>query len=212
MKLIAFVELIIGWGRFISWTLIVSSPFVLVFGVLRKNVRATLLYSTLSGLMLLGGLIGVSTYSSVVAALEPVLAGPVGKRLDVRFADVVSGAQGSLDTWSGKVVLLQFRASWNEDANHPMQDLEQVLAELGGTDLAVLTLWDEPRDVLLARPPPPPAVVRGTFELESMPELLRGHAVQRPVSVLIDRKGVVRDVFVGERDAAFLVRELREYL
>ncbi|WNG32759.1 TlpA family protein disulfide reductase [Archangium violaceum] len=212
MNLIPLIEFIVGWGRFTSWLFILASPFVLLFGVFRKRLSWAFFFMTLSGVMLLGGLIGVFTHSSAVSKLAPVLAGPVGKRLVVPFTQLVDGKPGSLDTWSGKVVLLQFRASWNDDARPPMRDLEQVLAELGGSDLVVVALSDEPKDVLLAQPQVPQGVVQGTFELEALPESLRGHAVMRPVSVLIDRQGIVRDVFVGKQTSTFLARELREYL
>nr|AYM52391.1 hypothetical protein [Cystobacter sp.] len=213
MHPITFIELIHTWGMILSLAGIVLGPFILNLGMTRKSTPSSLFFLTLGGVIALTGVIGLSmSFKQGESKLKAALQGPVGKPLDMSFTELASGNQGSLATWSGKVVLLQFWASWNDDASPPMRELEQVLAELGGSDLAVVALSDEPRDVLLAQPSVPQGLVRGTFELETLPMPLRGMAVMRPVSVLIDQQGIVRGVFVGRRTATFLADQIREYL
>ncbi|WNG33142.1 TlpA family protein disulfide reductase [Archangium violaceum] len=214
MHPISFLQFIDTWGLPLSMVSFFLGPLVYYYGQVKAGTRrSSLLFLTLGGMMSLGSAIGCgSLFDRKEPKLKRALMGPVGKQLDVSFTEVVSGNQTSLGAWSGKVVLLQFWASWNDDARLPMRDLEQVRAELDDADLAVVVLSDEPRDVLLAQPSVPQGLVRGTFKSKELPEPLRDLAVRRPVSVLIDRKGVVRDVFVGKRAATFLADELREYL
>lgn len=106
------------------------------------------------------------------------------------FTDPEGGSH-SLADWQGKVVLLNFWATWCAPCREEMPSLDALQAELGGEDFAVLAI--------AAGHNPPPAVKKFLAEenianlpvhLDPRQQLAREMGVMgMPVTVLIDRDG-----------------------
>lgn len=147
-------------------------------------------------------------YTALVLGANAALAGPVDwdavragglEKLapveavaapDTVFLDE-SGVEKRLSDWKGKVVLLNFWATWCAPCREEMPSLDRLEADLGGDDFAVVT-------VATGRNPLPG--IKKFFEeeeIENLPiltdarqELARAMGVRGlPVTVLLDREG-----------------------
>jgi thiol-disulfide isomerase/thioredoxin len=117
-------------------------------------------------------------------------------------ATVVSGSDSmDLSTLRGRVVLLDFWASWCGPCRMMMPALNRVAERFRAQGLTVIGLTDDP-----------PEVVRGVgsrmgirYTLASSPGAMARYGVQSlPTLVMIDRAGRVRSVSVGFESPAAL--------
>lgn len=126
-----------------------------------------------------------------------------------------SGAETTLADWKGKVLLVNFWATWCAPCREEMPSLEALQAELGGEDFAVLTIASGRN--------PPPAIDKFFAEIgvETLPKLrdermalARAMGVMGlPVTVLVDREGNEVARLIGDADwssepAKAVVRQL----
>jgi thiol-disulfide isomerase/thioredoxin len=116
---------------------------------------------------------------------------------DFSFRLVSDDSEHRLSDYAGKVVVLNFWATWCAPCLKELPDLEQ-LAERRRDDLVVLTVSDEPRDDLRAAVPAKSARVNGYFADMSPDDPIGKMAYQgRPTTLVIGHDGRVRDVLVG---------------
>ena len=163
----------------------------------------------------------LALYTSLVFAANAALAGPVDWQAardaglpklvestvtpapQVEFTDV-EGATHTLADWKGKVVLLNFWATWCAPCREEMPSLDALQAELGGDDFQVVAI--------AAGHNPAPAIEKFLTEarITNLPVLLdprqalaRGMGVMgMPVTVLIDREGNEIARLIGGADWA----------
>jgi len=153
--------------------------------------RSAVLYTALA--------LGANAASADTAAVEALRDGDMKKLNfheeakpvpEVGLLDVEGGAQ-SLDQYRGKVVVLNFWATWCAPCRKEMPALDRLQAELGGEDFAVVT-------VATGRNPVP--AIRRFFEENGIAHLpvLRDpqQALARemavlglPITVILDREG-----------------------
>lgn len=115
----------------------------------------------------------------------------------------IQGDWVSLSGLRGKLVLINFWATWCKHCHTEMKDLEKVKQQYGPQGLEVIGLEIGESE---AEPLRKYATEHGiTYPLALTPEPTRkayGHVFQIPASFLIDREGFIRYHWDGERDGA----------
>jgi thiol-disulfide isomerase/thioredoxin len=121
---------------------------------------------------------------------------------DFSFRLVSDDSEHRLSDYAGKVVVLNFWATWCAPCLKELPDLEQ-LAERRQGEVVVLTVSDEPRDDLRAAVPAKSARVNGYFADTSPDDPIGKMAYQgRPTTLVIGHDGRVREVLVGAHTLA----------
>jgi peroxiredoxin len=141
--------------------------------------------------------------------LRPTAQSPAFGQLPARASDFTvqdhTGKTVKLSDYRGKVVLVNFWASWCEVCEREKPGLEDMTAEMQGDDLVVLALasdsdWNEIKKKLpkgssfnvLLDPPADEGnigAVARSFGIKAVPE-----------SFLVDREGIIRHYFINKRD------------
>lgn len=154
---------------------------------------------------LVGGIIAGTTTSSFAAKWKTGAAMP-------SLSDF--GLEGKLPSLKGKVVYLDFWASWCSPCHDAFPVINAWQRELGGQGLVVLgvNVDEDGADMkkFLAKTQADFAIVRDAAQ-----KLVAAANVETmPTSFLIDRKGVIRHVHLGFRskDAAELKTKIQELL
>jgi peroxiredoxin len=158
-----------------------------------------------AGLILLGGAVGVAAYWNRPGPAGRAGAFPVSRPAvtitasDVELSDL-AGRPGRLHDYRGRVVLLNFWATWCAPCREEMPALQTLAQELGPQGLAVVGVnAREPREAV-------EAFVRAHGL--SFPMLLDddGHAGRAyqvfalPATFVVDRRGTVVGTVLGSRD------------
>lgn len=102
----------------------------------------------------------------------------------------------------GRVVVLNFWATWCMPCRGEMPDLNRIAGDYAGRNVTVLTVTDESRDQidLFQRKVMPLRTVVATFESDRPSGGLATAAYQgRPTTVILDRAGRVRQIFIGRQ-------------
>ena len=154
--------------------------------------------------------LGANAAAAQPAALEGLIEGDMRKLVfaaepapvsDTPFTDIEDG-EFRLSDWQGKVVLVNFWATWCAPCREEMPALDALNAEFGGENFEVLTV---------ATGRNPPQVMTAFFEetgIETLPllrdprqQLAREMAVMGlPVSVILDREGREIARLTGDAD------------
>lgn len=138
---------------------------------------------------------------------------PSGPVPEIRF-QLPSGEESSLASYRGKVLLLNFWASWCLPCMEEMASLRKLEDKLGEKGLVLLAFNVDGEA---------PSVVKG-FEPRELPRsLIFSYDLSQldpfafdviPVSLLVDRSGTIRKRFVGPRDwvSPSVLREISGFL
>ena len=198
--LIALIALIVAG----LWRLGRGRRFLVPAGVGRKIGAAVLL--------LLGAGCGLGLYA-VNGPLSTLLSdyrrmrGEIGREApNLAFHQVSDGAPLDLHQYRGKVVLVNLWATWCPPCRKEMPELNRLQAAYADRGLVVLNLSDEK-----------PETLRKYFAENPM-KTVAGYASTfgdyevggaRPVSVVIDRDGVIREFFAGGQEYGYFEGKVR---
>jgi thiol-disulfide isomerase/thioredoxin len=115
----------------------------------------------------------------------------------------------------GKVVLVNFWATWCPPCRAEMPDLNRLASEYKSNDVCILTITDEaPEQIALYQE----KVIRlqtlvARFDSDQPQGKLAESAYQgRPTTVILDERGNVRDIFIGKQSYATLQQAIERQL
>lgn len=120
----------------------------------------------------------------------------------------LQGRKHSLSDYRGKVVLINFWASWCRECIVEMPSLNRLYAQFSGQGLAVLGVTVD-RNSEDAGAAAKKAGISFPILLDSRGDLfIKKYAViGLPSTFVVDRKGVIREIFIGTQD--FLEKETK---
>ena len=172
----------------------------------RRSASALLLVLALIfgfGLFLLNG--PMRPMLAEVRRLYSLVGQPVG---DLAFQQVADGAPRRLRDFRGQVVLVNLWATWCPPCRAEMPDLNRLQRDYQKRGLAVVTVSDERRETIQGFAARQPFSTTNVFA-ESLGWL---DVPGRPLSVVIDKDGTVREMFIGSRDYGTFEAAVRPYL
>jgi thiol-disulfide isomerase/thioredoxin len=113
------------------------------------------------------------------------------------FRLLEGGEQRTLADYKGRVVVLNFWATWCPPCLAEMPDLERLAQRYSGDGVVVLTVSDETAEKL--RAPQPTARVGARIERDMQPstDVEKLTCQGRPTTLVIDRGGLVRAMLIG---------------
>lgn len=120
------------------------------------------------------------------------------------FTDVDTGREDRLSSYAGKVIVINFWATWCAPCLKEIPDLNRLQREYPD-DLAVISISDEEQSLLqsfeqqLSLDTQSRMVPFGA----ELPQPFTGAFVIRPATFVADRQGVVRRYLLGARDYGF---------
>jgi len=128
---------------------------------------------------------------------------------DMSFRRVADGTAQKLTDFRGKVVLVNLWATWCPPCREELPALNRVQNAFRDRGLVVITLSDQPPAELAA------------FVAERSPDTVNGSVASfgwlavetfRPFTLIVDRKGILRDYMFGAYDDAVFRRKVSRWL
>jgi len=114
------------------------------------------------------------------------------------FHLVSDGTRRDLAEYAGKVVVLNFWATWCGACLEELPDLDRLAERYKDKGLVVVTVSDELAETLRSAAAGSPARVNGYFEAgEPVATIDRIAQQGRPATIVLDRRGAVSKILVG---------------
>lgn len=211
-------KFIIQWGQAISIAIILTS-FLLLYLVVRNNKyylpKGFLGYSTaivLTFLILISGLVftKVTTMkpriSAVLSGLEALHNKPAPP---FDFYLLADDSRKSISDYKGKLVLLNYWATWCAPCIKEMPELNRLQSNYEDKGLIVIALSDEDKERLLKFSNKNPFTVSAAYSKEFNWADLQS---ERPMTFLINGEGIIVDYFTGGYDFDFFESKVSKYL
>jgi thiol-disulfide isomerase/thioredoxin len=201
------LPLIAAWGVWISAAFVAAS----LLGVWRLGQGRRLLVPARwparlgsAGLLLLAALSAGGIYV-LAGPMRPMLdqvrtiRGTVGKPAgELAFRQVADDAPRRLSELRGKVVLVNLWATWCPPCRKELPAIDKLQKTYADRGLVVVTLSDEERGRLLEFAAGHPLTTLNVYTQELGWLDVGG----RPLTMVIDRQGIVRECLIGGRDYA----------
>ena len=191
-----------------------------IYFVVRENERPVPQGGIQWAAVVLSGLLVIfSGFLLALTLVDSEGAGAANNGLDQPAANfafrlVEDESEHDLAQYKGKVVLLNFWATWCQPCITELPDLDRLQQNYAGDGLVVVTVSDERRDALLQYTDLlPKETVSGFFDFEVLPQPFRGALeMGRPITYVIDREGYLRRYIIGAGNYAFFERLISPYL
>lgn len=127
---------------------------------------------------------------------------------ELDFRAVADDAPHRLSELRGRVVVLNLWATWCGPCLHELPAMDRIARDHAERDLAVVTLSTEQREHLKAFAEKHPVATLNVYATDAGWLDVKG----RPMTVVIDREGVVREVLIGARSYEELSQALERWL
>ncbi|MCK5688158.1 TlpA family protein disulfide reductase [Myxococcota bacterium] len=125
----------------------------------------------------------------------------------------LAGAAMDSHQLEGQVVLIDFWATWCGPCVASMPHLQELHEELGDKGFTLLSVSTEPENIQGVQSFVKEKKLTFPVFMDTQGSLQRRLQVTTlPTAILIDQKGIVRDVFVGTTSSFTLSRNIRKYL
>ncbi|MDE2957358.1 MAG: TlpA disulfide reductase family protein [Bacteroidota bacterium] len=133
---------------------------------------------------------------------------------DFAFRLVSSQEDRHLAQFRGQVVLLNFWATWCQPCITEIPELDRLQRAYRDQGLVVMTISDEPlEDLNRFEDLWPKETVSGYLEFEALPEGFQSELMTgRPISYIIDRGGVIRELVIGAGSFEYFERLVKPWL
>lgn len=172
---------------------------------------SSLLILLASGLLLLGFTMGDEARSPFFVQNDAV-----GQDApDFSFRMIDSDEELALADYKGKVVLINFWATWCPPCLDEMPDLNRLYSEYKDQGLVVLTVSDERPDLLeMFDQNTIPLDTESAYiaDARALPMPYKRIVDGRPESYVIDRDGVIREFIYGARNYSYFKSSISPYL
>ena len=211
-------KIIIQWGQLITATIILTSIFLLYLLVknnkyfLPKGFLAYSIAIVLTFLILISGLAFTKVtrmkprVSVVLNGLEALHNKPAPS---FNFYLLADDSKKNIDDYKGKIVLLNYWATWCAPCIKEMPELNRLQSKYQDQGLIVIALSDEDKERLLKFSNKNPFTVTAAYSKEFNWADIQS---ERPMTFLIDREGVIVDYFTGGYDFTFFESKIINYL
>ena len=211
-------KVIVEWGQLITGGIIFISLFLL-YRLVRKNKyflpKGFLGYSialVLTFLIMVSGLAFTKVtrmkprVSFVLNELEALHNKPAPP---FDFNLLADGSRKSISDYKGKLVLLNYWATWCAPCIKEMPELNKLQSKYQDQGLVVIALSDEEKDRLLKFAKKKPFTGTAAYSKEFDWADIQS---ERPMTFLIDREGVIVDYFTGGYDFDFFESKIKGHL
>ncbi|WP_435622911.1 TlpA family protein disulfide reductase [Flagellimonas sp.] len=211
-------KIIVEWGQLITVSIILASTFLLYLLVknnkyfLPKGFFGYTMTAALILLILVSGLAfsKVTTMkprvSFVLDGLEALHNKPAPP---FEFYVLNDDSRKNINEFKGKVVLLNYWATWCAPCIKEMPELNRLQSKYQDKGLVVIALSDEEKERLLKFSGKKPFTATAAYSKEFNWADIQS---ERPMTFLINKEGIVVDYFTGGYDFAFFESKISEYL
>ena len=127
---------------------------------------------------------------------------------ELNFRAVADDAPHRLSELKGQVVVLNLWATWCGPCRHELPAMDQIARDYAARGLVVVTFSTEDRERLQAFAAKNPVSTLNVYAADAGWLDVRG----RPLTLVIDRAGVVREVLIGARTRDELAQTLERWL
>jgi thiol-disulfide isomerase/thioredoxin len=127
---------------------------------------------------------------------------------ELAYRAVADDAPHRLSELRGNVVVLNLWATWCGPCLHELPAMDRIAREYASHGLAVVTFSTEDRDRLQAFAARHPVSTLNVYAADADWLDVRG----RPLTLVIDREGIVREVMIGARSYEELTQTLGRWL
>ena len=211
-------KFIIQWGQLITVTIILAA-IILLYLLVKNNKyflpKGFIAYSVaiiLTFLILISGLAFTKVTSMkprisvVLNGLEALHNKPAPP---FNFYSLVDDSKKNISDYKGKVVLLNYWATWCAPCIKEMPELNRLQSKYQDQGLTVIALSDEDKERLLKFASKNPFIVTAAYSNEFNWADIQS---ERPMTFLINREGIIVDYFTGGYDFTFFESKIINYL
>jgi len=215
-------KFIVEWGQYVTSLIIILSLFSLYLIVKNNKYylpKGFLGYSaaTILFLLLLIGSLAFAKVTAIKPRILTVLEGleslSYAPAPPFRFNLLANDASKNITDYKGKVVLLNYWATWCAPCLKEMPELNRLQKNYKDQGLIVIALSDETKKRLLKFAKKNPFTVVAAYTKEFDWADIQS---ERPMTFLINKNGIIVDYFTGgydyEYDYEFFESKIRKYL
>ena len=212
------IKTIVEWGQ-LTMAIPVLLGIIAIFFIVRKNKYylpkgffSWLGTIFLSILILFSSLViaRITVIKPGAKAIITQLDGLVGEKApNLEFLAISDTSQKNISDYEGRVVLVNFWATWCRPCLKEMPDLNRLQKDYQGKGLTILAISDETMEAVntyAARAPFD--AIPGLVETFDWVDL----GSERPATFLVDRDGIVREYFTGSYSYEHFEEKVLNYL